>query len=378
MTQRANTAAYMSTRGLETFQTPFAFFINIFPQPIMQFVTLDVFTDTPFLGNPLAVVVVEAKDRATLEKTKDANTRQLIAKEFNLSETVFLYLRPGETLESPDRSSPEREIGIFTIEGELPFAGHPTIGTTYFLLRHLGWDFITTLLPRAGPIRITSSSAASSAGLLVTASIPYNTHLHSRTLRTLYELGDKQVRAQIEPALSDDEAIRAAELDAPIFSVVQGMTFLLVELPSLAHLGRVTTAKRLDLGNYVSLLDAGPWGHGFVARYYYVPTPRREEGDDGAIVVTTKTFRARMVELGFEDPATGSAASALSCHLSLVGGPGDGDEVRYQITQGVEMGRKSDIEVSVVVGADEQGARDIKEVRLSGTARVVMTGNIST
>lgn len=336
----------------------------------MQFVTLDVFTDTPFLGNPLAVVIVEDKDRATVDKT-----RQLIAKEFNLSETVFLYLRPGETLEYPDRSSLEREIGIFTIEGELPFAGHPTIGTTYFLVRHLGWDFITTLLPRAGPIRIMPS-----AGSLVTASIPYKTHLHSRTLRTLYELGDKQVRAQIEPALSDDELVRAAELDAPIFSVVQGMTFLLVELPSLAHLARITTAKRLDLGNYVSLLNAGPWGHGFVARYYYVPTPPlpRGEGDGGAVEVTTKTFRARMVELGFEDPATGSAASALSCHLSLAGGPGDRDEVRYQITQGVEMGRKSDIEVTVVMGAGEQGARDIKEVRLSGTARVVMTGTIST
>lgn len=343
----------------------------------MQFVTLDVFTDTPLLGNPLAVVVVEDKDRAALDEAKaHPNTRQRIAKEFNLSETVFLYLRPGETLAAPDRSCPEREIGIFTIEEELPFAGHPTMGTTYFLLRHLGWDFVTTLLPRAGPIRITTTSGAggSSSNDRVTASIPHHTHLHSRTLRTLYELGDKQVTAQIAPALSDDEQIRAAELDAPVFSIVRGMTFLLVELPSLEHLGRVTTAKRLDLGNYVSLLDAGPWGHGFVSRYYYVPTAATPPDGAADDVVTTKTFRARMVELGFEDPATGSAASALACHLSIVGRD---DEVRYRITQGVEMGRKSDIEVTAVVGAGEQGAREIKEVRLSGTARVVMTGNLS-
>lgn len=335
----------------------------------MQFVTLDVFTDRPFLGNPLAVVIVEDKDRAALEGTKDYNPRLLIAKEFNLSETVFLYLRPGETLESPDRSSAEREIGIFTIEGELPFAGHPTIGTTYFLLEHLGWDFITTLLPRAGPIRIAPLPSSS----LLTALIPHNTHLHSHTLRTLYELGDKQVTAQIEPALHDDELIRKAELDAPIFSIVQGLTFLLVQLPSLEHLGKVTTSKRLDLGNYASLLDAGPWGHGFIARYYYVPVT---SGDIIHPEVTTKAFRTRMMELGSEDPATGSAATALSAYLSLVGGLGDGDKVQYNITQGVEMGRQSDIQVTAVAGAGEEGTREIKEVRLAGTARVVMSGNI--
>jgi len=226
----------------------------------MQFITVDVFTDTPFLGNPLAVVIVEEKERAALGKDK----QQLIAKEFNLSETIFLYLRPGETLQRPDRSSSVREVSIFTIESELPFAGHPTIGTTYLLLQHLGWDFVDTITPPCGPIRVTKSSAADGR---VTASIPHDVHLHSRTLRSLYELGDKGVRAQIEPALHGDGSIRAAELDAPIFSIVKGMTFLLVELPSLEHLARVDVRKRLDLGEYVSLLDAGPWGHGFTARY---------------------------------------------------------------------------------------------------------------
>lgn len=229
----------------------------------MQFITADVFTDTSFLGNPLAVVIVEDKERAALEKDK----QQLIAKEFNLSETIFLYLRPGETLQHPDRSSSVREVSIFTIESELPFAGHPTIGTTYLLLQYLGWDFIDTITPPCGPVRI-----AKSADGRVTASIPHDVHLHSRTLRSLYELGDKGVRAQIEPALHGDDAIRAAELDAPIFSIVKGMTFLLVELPSLEHLALVDVRKRLDLGEYVSLLDAGPWGHGFTARYCERPS----------------------------------------------------------------------------------------------------------
>lgn len=330
----------------------------------MQFVTLDVFTDTPFLGNPLALVIVEDRERASLEAKQGRNTRQLIAKEFNLSETVFFYLRPNETLSSPDRSSKEREMSIFTIEEELPFAGHPTIGTAYFILEHLGWGFIDTLVPPAGPITIGSSADGA-----VTARIPHDVHLHSRTLRSLHELGDKQVTAQIEPALHDDEAIRVAELDAPIFSIVRGMTFLLVELPSLEHLGKVSVGKRLDLGNYISLLDAGSWGHGFVGRYYFV----RQAVADAEDGVRTETIRARMVELGFEDPATGSAASALSSHLNLLG---DRDEVRFRVTQGVEIGRRSDIEVFVASGAGDEGARTIKQVRLAGSARVVMTGNI--
>lgn len=316
------------------------------------------------LKNPLAIVVVEDNERAALDKDDSSDIKQLIAKEFNLSETVFLYLRPNETLSSPDRSSSEREIRIYTIESELPFAGHPTIGTAYFIRKHLGWDFVNTITPRAGPIHLTSADDGS-----VTAQIPHDVHLHSRTLRSLYELGDKEVTAQIEPALHDEEEIRNAELDAPMFSIVKGMTFLLVELPSIEHLGKVNVGKRLDLGNYVSLLDAGSWGHGFTARYYYV-RQTVAAAEDGT---RTETIRSRMVELGFEDPATGSAASALSCHLSL---NGDMDEARYRITQGVEIGRKSDIEVSVVSSAAEHGARSVKEVRLGGSARVVMSGTI--
>lgn len=311
-------------------------------------------------------MVVEDKERSALDKDDGPDIKQLIAKEFNLSETVFLYLRPNETLTSPDRSSNEREMKIYTIESELPFAGHPTIGTAYFLRKHLEWDFVNTIIPPAGPIPLISADEGS-----VTAQIPHDVHLHSRTLRSLYELGDKDVTAQIQPALHDEEDIRNAELDAPIFSIVKGMTFLLVELPSIEHLGKINVGKRLDLGNYVSLLDAGSWGHGFTARYYYV-RQTAVTAEDG---IRTETIRTRMVELGFEDPATGSAASALSCHLSLQGGI---DEVRYRITQGVEIGRKSDIEVNVVLGPGQEGdARSIKEVRLGGSARVVMTGQIN-
>lgn len=331
----------------------------------MYYAILDVFTDTPFLGNPLAVVVVEENERLALDKDDGRDLKHLIAKEFNLSETVFVYLRPKETLSQPDRSSSERDMRIYTIESELPFAGHPTIGTAYLLRQHFGWDFVDMIVPRAGPIRLTSTGDG-----VVTAAIPYDVHLHSGTLRSLYELGDKDIAAQIQPALHDEEDIRNAELDAPIFSIVKGMTFLLVELPSIQHLAKINVGKRLDLGNCVSLLDAGSWGHGFTARYYYV-RQTVAVAEDGT---RTETIRTRMVELGFEDPATGSAASALACHLTL---QGDIDEARYRITQGIEIGRKSDIEVNIVSSTGQDGARSITEVRLGGSARVVMTGNIS-
>lgn len=341
----------------------------------MYFVTLDVFTDTPFTGNPLAVVVVEDKERAALDNTDDSDIKQLIAKEFNLSETVFIYLRPNETLSSPDRSSNERKMQIYTIESELPFAGHPTIGTAYFLRQHLGWTFIDTLTPPAGPIHLLTSppspgGSTPATTATVTATIPHDVHYHSRTLRSLYELGDKAVTAQIEPALHADPDVRTAELDAPLVSIVKGMTFLLVALPSLAHLAKVGVGgehSRLDVASYVSLLDAGSWGHGFVARYYFV-RQTVAAAEDGT---RTETLRARMVELGFEDPATGSAAASLACWLAR---EGEVDRLRVRIAQGVEIGRRSEIEVEVVSGVRGEEGRVVEEVRLGGSARVVMSG----
>lgn len=80
-----------------------------------------------------------------------------------------------------------------------------------------------------------------------------------------------------------------------------------------------------------------------------------------------------MVETDFEDPATGSAASSLTSYLSL---KGDANETKYHITQGVELRRKSDIETHIVSKAGPDGARVIEEVRLGGTAKVVMKGEI--
>lgn len=344
----------------------------------LDFVTLDVFTSTRFLGNPLAVVFIPPalRDRITQD------TKQRIAREFNLSETVFLHAPSNET---PPAATATLEIDIFTPEEQLPFAGHPTIGTAYLVQHHLGWGHITALLTQAGPIPISSPSLGQ-----VRAAIPHAVHVHQRTLGALLSapsFSAAVVQETIAAGLSTDAAIRAAELAAPVVSIVRGMTFLLVRLPSLEHLARAAPVNRMDFGRIAAsaaattsagngngdgngdgngLLDEGEWAGGFVARYYYVVLDEGEE---------KKKIRTRMVELDFEDPATGSAACTLASYLASAGaGAGaGGGRARFEMTQGVEMGRASDIAVEVVVG----GENAVEEVYLGGTAVVVMSGSIS-
>ncbi|KAL2155722.1 hypothetical protein VTH82DRAFT_464 [Thermothelomyces myriococcoides] len=346
----------------------------------LDFVTVDVFTDTRFTGNPLAVVFVPASLRARV----DQSTKQRIAREFNLSETVFLHTLDDE----PNRTVTTREIDIFTVESELPFAGHPTIGSAYLVLHHLGWSHVDTLQTKAGPIRIESLQGHGQGQGRVRAMIPHAVHIHRQTLGGILDspssgspAGTAAAAADaIRQGLSTDPDIRAAELAGPVVSIVRGMSFVLVRLPSLEHLGRVTPASRIDFAKVApELLDQGEWHDGFVSRYYYVPLGRgADEGaiaDDGGSSRSWE-IRARMVELGFEDPATGSAACTLASYLALkneaVGG------ARFEITQGVEMGRRSDIVVDAVASRDEESAEiRVKELFLGGTAVVVMNGSIS-
>src|SRR5271156_5443325 len=110
----------------------------------LSFTTLDVFSSTRYAGNPVAIIEVPASESATLTQKQ----KQSIASEFNLSEIVFLHLPTEGT------SSKERKIDIFTSLAEVPFAGHPTIGTTHYLLHTTGQD-VTSVITKAGPISIS-------------------------------------------------------------------------------------------------------------------------------------------------------------------------------------------------------------------------------
>ncbi|RKU44110.1 hypothetical protein DL546_002547 [Coniochaeta pulveracea] len=317
----------------------------------LEFITLDVFTSTRYLGNPLAVVFVQAHQRPHLTQDK----KQSITREFNLSETVFLHVPISKDAETV-------EIDIFCCESELPFAGHPTIGAAYLVLKHLQWSHVKTLLTKAGPISITSLGGS------VKAEIPHAVHIHKNSLGSLS--GDQS--HLYEPYLNGKASIREAEKSGKIVSIVRGMTFVMIKLDSLEDLGLITESRRgLDFGRVPGLLDEGEWAGGFVARYYYVlDTAKPVERDDGTLEIKLRT---RMAELASEDPATGSASAALACKLALEW------QVRQPFvvenTQGVEMGRKSDIEVEVVpTGGD--GDTGIKQVYLLGEATMVMSGDI--
>lgn len=301
----------------------------------LPYVVLDVFTDTRFRGNPLAIVTIPASGPKPSQQQKQA-----VAREFNLSETVFVH-------DVADRAADSRRhIDIFLTSAEIAFAGHPIIGTAISLLDH----HVTTLVTKAGPVALHRL-----AHRLVQASIPHDIRLHAKRLRDL-SLSDAQL-PRVAP-------VRELELDAPVFSIVNGVTFVLVELPSLdllAQVHEVATPAPVD-----QILDDG-WRGGFLGRYYYVRTDSGRD-DNGQPVVS---LRARMMEHALEDPATGSAACCLSAFLSAVGDKQDTPTRRYNITQGVEMGRES----RIIVHVNMQDSQ-LQQVKLAGTAVQVMRGHI--
>lgn len=319
----------------------------------LDYVTLDVFTSRAFSGNPLAVVFLPKLSSEIV--TRDQ--MQAIAREFNYSETIFVH-------DDSSMAPSKRRIDIFMTTKELPFAGHPTIGAASWLLclspLQKEKSELKALTTKAGDIPVSRIAGSS----LVSASIPHEFHLHKARF-PLSEL------LRLHSTLSPFLQANGAENDSfPVFSVVKGMTVILVELPNINALAAIDmptggetirTSSALN-GGY---LDAGWDGEGLINLYFYV----RDVPDSGKIVI-----RTRMLLGNFEDPATGSSATGLAAYLSLFSRqPGDKSVSDYEIVQGVEMGRRSDIGVHVVLCHDKEG---IEEVKLIGGAVQVFSGQI--
>jgi PhzF family phenazine biosynthesis protein len=310
----------------------------------LKFVTLDVFTGDVFRGNPLAVVTIPAGEDITDE------VKQLIAREFNYSETVFIY-------DTEDTTSKERMIRIFTTTEELPFAGHPTIGTAV-ALKNLG---VEALITKAGRVPIDPAWDGGKAGMVL-AEVPFAVKGHAKRLMDL---------TSPVTELSSIPAIKDAEMKAEAFNIVDGMTFILVELPSLELLGMVKTTNLKF--NKEELLDEG-FTEAFVARYYYYIAAA-----DGDEEEAYRRVHTRMVEHHAEDPATGSAACALASFLTLKLSVEDGEDkkmFKFQFIQGEDMGRRSDIRVITRVGGGGESRTKLTGVWLGGTAKQVMSGTM--
>ena len=301
--------------------------------PQLSFVTLDVFTTNRFAGNPLAIVRVPPGQDVSTEQM------QIMAREFNLSETLFIH--EGE---SGKDGVMEWRVRIFVTTAEIPFAGHPTIGASCYALGTLADNAKKgRLICNAGPIEVDYADGVAKA------SIPHNFHRHVEHRYT-----PDQVYA-LHPSLK--KAAQAPK-SIDVASPVKGMNFVCIELADLETLGLVDTS-----GPVMELPGDKEWAGGLWASFLYVVT-------DASNADSVKV-RARMIQGSLEDPATGSASCALSALLAMK--LALGRSVKFEITQGVEMGRQSDIGVSLTLN---ESMDELESVVLSGCSVKVMEGMV--
>jgi trans-2,3-dihydro-3-hydroxyanthranilate isomerase len=304
-----------------------------------HFHTLDVFTDRVFGGNPLAVLT-DARGLSDDEMMR-------ITREFNLSETVFIL--------PPDDPAHTVRARIFTPGSELPFAGHPTVGTAFLLVatgmvRPDGHETRVILEEGVGPVPVT---------VRVERGVPVSAEL------TAAQLPEVRRDAPDVPPVNEIAAVLGVGVDAigagalAPAAVSCGVPYLLVPV----HDQATVSHARFDTAAWERFV-APHWAH---AVYVF----------DGSAAERGQRIRARMFapHLGIgEDPATGSAAATLSGYLAIAtaehGGTRDGT-VAWRVDQGVEMGRPSLLELS----ADLQGGA-VTAVRVGGSAVLVSEGTL--
>lgn len=290
----------------------------------LDYYIVDVFTKTPFEGNPLAVVMNTAN--LTTERM------QAIAREFNLSETTFVERRAAEV--------EQREgvrVRIFTTQEELNFAGHPTLGTASVLRLNAPETVrqnIVTLAENVGAVPVQFDEDGS-FGEMTQRDPEFGAELDAKEVARLTGLAVEDLDAALPPQL-----------------VSTGTAFAIVALKSDKALARLRVNQQ----------EATEWLRGRGARWFYVLGPTG--GDEPA-------WRARMQFNGGEDPATGSAAGCAISYLVERGAVAAG--TRVHLRQGVEMGRPSDL----ILSAHDQTAK-VVDVRVGGSTVLVATGMIRT
>jgi trans-2,3-dihydro-3-hydroxyanthranilate isomerase len=269
--------------------------------------TLDVFTERRFGGNPLAVV----HDADAL----DGKQMQVIARELNLSETVFLL--GGD-------ASADARIRIFTPAAELPFAGHPTLGSAFVVAERLG----------LGAVRLRTGAGV----------VPV----------VLERSGGSIVYGEMEQPIPAPEVFERQD------ELLAALDVQRSELPVEAY-------RNGPLHVYVALASAGA-----VARL--APDLRALErlGDVGVscFAGSGAEFKTRMFAPGLgvaEDPATGSAAGPLALHLARHGRIEFGQQI--SIRQGEEIARPSLLRARVLGSAEQ-----VEKILVGGAAVLVARG----
>jgi trans-2,3-dihydro-3-hydroxyanthranilate isomerase len=298
-----------------------------------RFVTCDVFTTTRFGGNQLAVL----PDARGLS----ADQMQQVAREFNYSETTFVL---------PAERGHDHRVRIFTPAREVPFAGHPNVGTAFVLAA------IGALGELAAPRTVRFEEAA---GIVPVSIEPRGEGRFWCELEAPepLSLGAELLVADVVRAVGLTPSDLRTDAHAPRWASV-GLPFVIAELADLDALGRAQPDSAA-LERLVPPDGSTPDIH------LYVRTPADDpQGLD---------IRARMfapLDGVPEDPATGSANGALAGLLASLGGPADA-ELRWRIGQGVEIGRPSLLEARA-----RRSDGEVAGVWIGGESVLVSEGTI--
>lgn len=295
-----------------------------------QFVTVNVFTDRRFHGNPLAVFP-DASGLTTQQM-------QAIAKEFNLSETTFVL--------PPDDPKHHAKVRIFTPTTEMPFAGHPNVGTGYVLatMTDSPPEHYTFEEP-AGLVRVhilRDDGKVTGARIQAPRSLTLDIAIPSDVVAECVGLTPAEI---------------SSEVHTPVVASV-GTHFIIAEVASIDALARA----RPNIGAFRGAAEDFPKLDGRVNLLLWT---RRAD--------SFTYLRARMfapLAGVLEDPATGSAAAALAALLTSLA-PGENVDLHYEIEQGLELGRPS-----LIIASARKTAEGPVSATVAGSCVPVMQGSI--
>ncbi len=295
----------------------------------LDYFVVDVFAGRALAGNPLAVVMNTAN--LTTERM------QAIAREFNLSETTFVERRAAAV---------ERAEGvvvrIFTTQEELPFAGHPTLGTASVLklfAPEAVQSGVVTLALKVGPVPVRFEGEGL-FGEMTQRDPEFGAELDIEEVARLTGLAEEDLDPRLPPQV-----------------VSTGTAFAIVPLRSQEPLARLNVNRE----------ESNEWLRARGARWFYVLGPAGSQ---------KPAWRARMQFHGGEDPATGSAAGCAIAYMVRRGVVAPGQ--RIALGQGAEIGRPSELFLSASLksnSAQRQSAM-VTGVRVAGSTVLVAKGQL--
>ena len=297
-----------------------------------EFVQLDVFTRTRLAGNPLAIF--------TDARGLSDHQMQALAREMNLSETTFILPREAEV-----EAREGKRVRIFTVDEELPFAGHPTLGTALYLY--------STATSKTDEVVLDLNVGKISVRLAADSKNGGRDRVDGQVFGEM-----RQRDPEFGPILPREKVASVVGLhiddlasEWPIQVVSTGLPFAIVPFQSSKTLAKF----RPDVTRTSGLLD------GTGARFFYFICPEQAEN--------RAQFRARMFFYGGEDPATGSAAGCAAAWMAKCQLAKSNEQVL--IRQGVEAGRPSEIFVRATYEHDH-----VTNVRVGGYAVEILRGTV--